>query len=115
MWASNKERWNHRENVVFTAQVTDAIVKFGGAPLVRGVIASEGRLPYAIMQLVLTIFTLGDFLWARNVELYLETTQLADAVPSGRGFFRELAHTKNKLLKPFRSNDQAEDDDNAEQ
>lgn len=115
MWAANKDKWNHRENLVVTAQVTDAIVKFGGAPMVRGIIAGEGRLPYAIMQLVLAIFTLGDFLWARNVELWLDPSLLEESVPSGRGFFRELAHTKNKLLKPFRSNNQAEDDDNAEQ
>lgn len=102
VWAANKDRWNYRENIVLTIQVADGLTKFGGAPLVRGLIMDQGRTSYSIMQLVLTIFSMVNFLWARNVEMYIEKADLEEVIPDGRGFFGDIKQKATSVLDPFR-------------
>lgn len=101
IWSANPDKWNYRDNLTITAMVTNNAVKFAGAPLVRFVISMAGRETYAIMQTALTGITLLNFMWVRNAKMYVDASTLAEAVPAGTGFFKELPKKKDTFLVPF--------------
>lgn len=107
-WAANPGTWINHGNVVAVAQVIDATVKFFAAPLVRWLISIAGREAYAIMQTALTIITMFNFLWVRNIHMYIDQATLFGVGAEGKPFLKRLSDRKDKLLEYFKphSNDQ---------